>query len=493
MADKVSGIFVPTVIVIALLTTVIWLLCGKSFEFALGMGISVLVISCPCALGLATPTAIMVGTGKGASLGILIKSAEILETAHKVDTVVLDKTGTVTEGHPVITDIATYNGFSKDKLLQVAASLERLSNHPLSEAVLECARENKIEEIEVSEFKTIPGIGIEGIINNKSCKAGNRKMIELLTDSNAEALKKAELFSTEGKTPLFFIEENKIIGVMAAFDKPKSNAKSAINELKNEGIEVILLTGDNKIAAENVGRQLDISKVIAEVLPQNKDEEIRKLQESGKITAMVGDGINDAPALARANVGIAIGAGTDIAMESADIVLMKSDLKDVSTAVKLSRAVIRNIKQNLFWAFFYNIIGIPIAAGVLYPAFGIKLSPMLGALAMSMSSVFVVSNALRLRFFKPEETLNNDYNNNVEIKTKENNIMKKEIGIEGMMCMNCVKHATKALQGVPGVSEVNVELEAKKATVNIDESVTEDALKNAVEEEGYKVTYIKNC
>ncbi len=396
LADKVSGVFVPAVITIAIIATVGWLIAGYSFEFALSIGISVLVISCPCALGLATPTAIMVGTGRGATNGILIKSAEALEIAHKIDTVVLDKTGTITQGKPVV----TVDGIEKDKLLQTAYSIEKLSEHPLADAIVENAKEKNLASMEVKQFAQMPGQGLSGVIGGKKCLAGNRRMMDANHISSAELFVKGDELATAGKTPLYFAVEGKLLGIIAVADVVKPTSRQAIEELTDMGIEVVMLTGDNEKTAKAVQKQVGVSRVVAEVFPQDKEKEIRRLQEAGKKVAMVGDGINDAPALARADVGIAIGAGTDIAIESADFVLMKSDLVDVSTAIQLSKAVIRNIKQNLFWAFIYNIIGIPIAAGVFYTAFHLKMNPMLGALAMSFSSVFVVSNALRLRFFK---------------------------------------------------------------------------------------------
>ena len=400
LADKVSGVFVPTVITIAVIATIAWLIAGYSFEFALSIGISVLVISCPCALGLATPTAIMVGTGQGATNGILIKSAEALEVAHKVDTVVLDKTGTITQGRPVVTDIITADKIEEDKLLQIAYSIEKLSEHPLADAIVENAKEKNLEALAVEGFTQIPGQGLLGIIEDKKCLAGNKRMMDANQIKNTELFEKGDEFATSGKTPLYFAVNGELLGIMAIADVVKPTSKQAIEELKDMGIEVVMLTGDNEKTAKAVQKQVGVSRVVAEVLPQDKEKEIRQLQENGKKVAMVGDGINDAPALARADVGIAIGAGTDIAIESADFVLMKSDLVDVSTTIQLSKAVIRNIKQNLFWAFIYNIIGITIAAGLFYTAFHLKMNPMLGALAMSFSSVFVVCNALRLRWFK---------------------------------------------------------------------------------------------
>lgn len=402
LADKVAGIFVPIVIGIALLAMVVWLICGATFEFAMTIAVSVLVVSCPCALGLATPTAIMVGTGRGASNGILIKSAEALETAHSVNVVVMDKTGTITQGKPVVTDLACHSGVTEDYLLQIAASLEKLSEHPLARAIVAEAEKRNTQFLPVEQFEQIPGQGIKGSIQGLACLAGNQKLLnaEGIHDEALEQLQ--DQMADRGKTPLFFAAAGKLIGMVAVADVVKPTSKQAIADLQTMGIEVVMLTGDHKKTAEAIRKQVGVDRVVAEVLPQDKEREVRSLQASGKKVAMVGDGINDAPALARADVGIAIGAGTDVAMESADIVLMRNDLLDVTGAIELSKATIRNIKENLFWAFFYNIIGIPIAAGCWYTAFHLKMNPMVAALAMSFSSVFVVSNALRLRFFKPK-------------------------------------------------------------------------------------------
>lgn len=514
LADKVAGIFVPIVIGIALLAMVVWLICGATFEFAMTIAVSVLVVSCPCALGLATPTAIMVGTGRGASNGILIKSAEALETAHSVNVVVMDKTGTITQGKPVVTDLACHSGVTEDHLLQIAASLEKLSEHPLARAIVAEAEKRNMQFLPVEQFEQIPGQGIKGSIEGLTCLAGNQKLLnaEGVHDQVLEQLQ--DQMADQGKTPLFFAAAGKLIGMVAVADVVKPSSKQAIADLQAMGIEVVMLTGDHKKTAEAIRRQVGVDRVVAEVLPQDKEQEVRKLQESGKKVAMVGDGINDAPALARADVGIAIGAGTDVAMESADIVLMRSDLLDVAGAIELSKATIRNIKENLFWAFFYNIIGIPIAAGCWYTAFNLKMNPMVAALAMSFSSVFVVSNALRLRFFKPKHgsavsastaesvapvTVSVPAEASLpEPSAKQTTInqsnggttMKKELMIEGMMCQNCVKHVTHALEGIPGVTDVQVSLENKKATVNVPESVTDEALKAAVTEAGYEVTGI---
>ena len=496
LADQVAGVFVPTVIGIALVSAVVWLALGYGIEFALSIGISVLVISCPCALGLATPTAIMVGTGKGATNGILIKSAEALETAHNIDTVVLDKTGTITQGKPVVTDILCGAGIDRLRLLQTAASLEKLSEHPLADAITAEVGKAKLPLSPVEDFQQIPGQGIIGRVDGEMCLAGNRRMMDAHNITGGELLRSGETLAAEGKTPLFFARAGKLMGVIAVADVVKPTSAQAIRELSGLGIEVVMLTGDNAKTAQAIQRQVGADRVIAEVFPQDKEKEIRRLQDSGKKVAMVGDGINDAPALARADVGIAIGAGTDVAIESADIVLMKSDLLDVSTAIQLSKAVIRNIKQNLFWAFIYNIIGIPIAAGVFFLSFGWKLNPMLGAFAMSFSSVFVVSNALRLRWFRAkhgslperrqaEVNMENIYQKGVFQS------MEKVLFIEGMVCGNCVKHVHKALTELAGVQEAAVELESKTATVRLDNSVSDDALKAAVEDAGYTLVSIQ--
>ena len=402
MADKVSAIFVPVVLVIAVLATIVWLLMGQSFEFAMSIGIAILVIACPCALGLATPVAIMVGTGRGASNGILIKSAQALETLHEVESVVLDKTGTITEGKPVVTDIITSDSINERDLLHIAAAIEGPSEHPLAEAIVQKAKEEGLSFKEAEDFNAIPGRGIIAVVDDEEYIAGNLALMEE-EDIDVGSLKdKSDEFATEGKTPLYFADGYKVLGIIAVADVVKPTSRKAIENFKKMGIDVTMLTGDNEKTAEAIRKQLDIDKVISEVLPQDKEEEIRKIQESGKKVAMIGDGINDAPALARADVGIAIGAGTDIAIESADIVLMKSDLLDAVTAIQLSHATIKNIKQNLFWAFFYNSLGIPLAAGIFYTSLGWKLNPMFGAAAMSLSSVFVVTNALRLKLFNPE-------------------------------------------------------------------------------------------
>lgn len=495
LADKVSGIFVPIVIIIALVAIVGWLLAGYGFEFALSIGISILVISCPCALGLATPTAIMVGTGKGATNGILIKSAEALETAHNVDTVVLDKTGTITQGTPAVTNILCGNGIRQKDLMQVAASLEKLSEHPLADAIVSEAEKNGLAFLPVSDYKQIPGEGIIGRINGQLCLAGNRRLMASNGISDGDLLKLGEAMAVDGKTPLFFARAGQLIGVIAVADIVKPTSNQAVKELSAMGIEVVMLTGDNAKTAEAIRHQVGVDRVVAEVFPQDKEKEIRRLQGMGKKVAMVGDGINDAPALARADVGIAIGAGTDVAIESADIVLMKSDLLDVSTAIQLSKSVIRNIKQNLFWAFIYNIIGIPIAAGLFYLSFNLKLNPMIGAFAMSFSSVFVVSNALRLRWFKAKhETyvkLIVDKESSRHEKRKEVRKMEKVLNIKGMVCGNCVNHVHKALMEIPGIQEAVVELESKTAQVQLSQAVSDEVLKAAIEDAGYELVSIQ--
>ena len=493
LADKVSGVFVPIVIAIAVISTLGWLLAGYGLEFALSIGISVLVISCPCALGLATPTAIMVGTGKGATNGILIKSAEALETAHSIDTVVLDKTGTITQGTPVVTDILLGGEISRQELLQTAASLERLSEHPLADAIVAEAEKTGYPALSVSDFRQIPGQGITGIIGGEQILAGNRRLIEANGIPGGELMVQGEALASDGKTPLYFARGDTLIGVIAVADVVKPTSTQAITQLSDMGIEVVMLTGDNLRTAEAIRRQVGVDRVVAEVFPQDKEQEIRRLQTEGKKVAMVGDGINDATALARADVGIAIGAGTDIAMESADIVLMKSDLLDVVTAIQLSKVTIRNIKQNLFWAFIYNIIGIPVAAGVFFLPFALKLNPMIGAFAMSFSSLFVVTNALRLRWFKPKHNKTNNHTDvtvPMQTELEGEKIMKKTLKIEGMMCNHCVMHVQKALAAIPGVAEVAVSLESKSAKVKLNDNVPDVQFKTTIEEAGYQLTEI---
>lgn len=514
MADKIAGVFVPTVITIALITGVIWLISGATFEFAMSTAIAVLVISCPCALGLATPVAIMVGTGKGAENGILIKSGDALETAHQIDTVVLDKTGTITQGKPVVTDIICAAGKSADKtqLLQIAGSLEKGSEHPLAEAIVNYCVTNNISLEKVTDFNALFGKGIEGTVSGTHYYAGNEKMMEEKGISlSAEQKNQIRELAKQGRTPLLFADENQFLGIVAVADVVKPTSKEAVQKFRDYGIHVIMLTGDNEVTAQAIKEQVGIDEVIAGVLPIQKEEKISALKQAGHKVAMIGDGVNDAPALASADVGIAIGAGTDVAIESADIVLMKNDLLDAVGAVKLSKAVIRNIKENLFWAFFYNSIGIPLAAGVLYPLFQIKLNPMFGAAAMSLSSVCVVSNALRLRWVKlhdakktqsePHQDVaastiadinqHNALDNNIKSTNndKGESTMTTTISIEGMMCAHCQAHVEKALKEVAGVTEVTVSLENKNAVVTGDASV--EALKQAVVDAGYEVTDVK--
>ena len=477
IADKVSGIFVPVVILIAAISIIVWLLLGQTFEFALTMGIAVLVISCPCALGLATPVAIMIGTGKGAENGILFKTAESLEILHLVDTVVLDKTGTITEGKPKVTDIISI--IEENELLKIAGSLERNSEHPLAEAVLEKIREERIELLEVKEFNSISGRGVKGKIKDVSYFGGNLAFMSENNINTDKIIKKSNDLSKEAKTLLYFARETEVIGIIAVSDTIKNTSAKAIQELKNNNINVVMITGDNKLAAEAIAKEVGIYNVIAEVLPQDKEKEVAKLQSQGKKVTFVGDGINDSLALVRADVGISIGSGTDIAIESADVILMKDSLLDVVTAIDLSRSVIKNIKMNLFWAFFYNTIGIPIAAGVFYN-FGLKLNPMLGAAAMSLSSVCVVTNALRLRKFKPY------------LKEEEKmNTVTKIIYIEGMSCNHCKMSVEKALKAIDAVIKVNVELDKKCAIVELNREIDNNIFEDIIKELGFELKNIK--
>ena len=488
LADKVSGIFVPCVITIAIIATIIWLLLGQSFEFALSIGIAVLVISCPCALGLATPVAIMVGTGKGAQNGILIKSAESLELLHKIDTVVLDKTGTITEGKPVVTDIIT--DLEKNEMLKIAASLEKQSEHPLGQAVVEELENKNLELLPIEDFKAISGRGIKGIINGATYYGGNIAFMQENNINVGELLNKSKTLLEQGKTVLYFAKENCVIGIIGVADTIKQKSMQAIDELKNKNIEVVMITGDNKIVAEAIGKQLGIDKVISEVLPQDKEKEVEKLQKQGKNVAFVGDGINDSPALVKADVGLAIGSGTDIAIESADVVLVKNNLLDVVTAINLSKAVIKNIKINLFWAFFYNAIGIPVAAGIFYLKFGFKLSPMIGALAMSFSSVCVVTNALRLKKFRAKYNYDNKQIDNL-IEKKEEKVNMKKVLIEGMQCNHCKMSVEKALSSIEGVTKVEVSLENKNAKIESEKEIDNNKIKEVIEEAGFEVKGIE--
>lgn len=513
LADKVSGIFVPVVIGIAVLTAIVWLVAGMGFEFALSNAISVLVISCPCALGLATPVAIMVGTGKAAEMGILIKSAESLENLHNVDTVVLDKTGTITSGHPAVTDILVLDSsLTEEAFLTEAAGAELGSEHPLAQAVVERAKAAGLTLPKTTAFEAIAGRGIRAEVSGRKYLAGNLAFLEenhlpATLEERSAAKSLVNKLAQEGKTPLLFVRDGKLVGVIAVADTVRETSRTAIHRLQQMGLQVVMLTGDNKVTAEAIRKELGIQQAISDVLPTQKEAHIRTLQEEGHKVAMVGDGINDAPALTRADIGIAIGAGTDIAIESADVVLMKDSLDDVATAIELSRAVVRNIHMNLFWAFFYNILGIPLAAGALYPFFQLRLSPMIGSAAMSLSSVCVVTNALRLRFFRAKgaqtveegplsggtsqiETNTNSMAAEEEQSQEPENekgscAMKKVLTVDGMMCAHCQMHVKKALEGVDGVTEAVVDLETKKATVTLSKDVADQVLMDAVTEAGY--------
>lgn len=497
LADKVSGVFVPVVMIISVLTFAIWAFGSGDLEHALSMAISVLVISCPCALGLATPTAIMVGTGRGAANGILIRNAESLETAHKITTVVLDKTGTVTEGRPKVTDVVPINGEDADTLVSLAAGVEFPSEHPLSKAIVEYAEEKGIKYTPVETIESIAGGGIKGTSDGKTFLAGNSRLMGENGIDVSSLADKASALAESGKTPLYFACDGHVCGIIAVADTVKGTSRGAVEALKQMGIEVIMLTGDNERTGRNIASQVGIEAVIAGVLPDGKEAVITELKRQGKTVAMVGDGINDAPALVSADVGIAIGAGTDIAIESADIVLMKSDLDDVAGAIKLSRAVIKNIKQNLFWAFFYNTLGIPLAAGALYIPLGLKLSPMIGAACMSFSSVCVVSNALRLRFFKYKRSTAEDCNSVCPIPSDKINanketskMIEKTVYINGMMCGHCSARVEEALNALDGVS-AKVNLRKKYAAVTLTADVSDRVLTETVEKAGYKVVKIK--
>ena len=499
IADKVSGIFVPAVITIAVITIIGWLLAGQTVGFALARGISVLVISCPCALGLATPVAIMVGNGVGAKNGILFKTAVSLEEAGKVDIVALDKTGTITTGQPKVTDIFPADGISEKELLEVAFALEKKSEHPLAKAIVEYGNEKKFTVPVVEDFQAVPGNGLTGTLNNKTLIGGNLLFIEKSLSISEKIKHSAEQLASAGKTPLFFAKENRLLGMIAVADVIKEDSPQAIKELKAMGIHVVMLTGDNERTAKAIGEQAGVDNVIAGVLPDGKESVIRALGEKGKV-AMVGDGINDAPALTRADIGIAIGAGTDVAMDAADIVLMKSKLADVPAAIRLSRGVLRNIHENLFWAFFYNTIGIPLAAGLLIPVLGWKLNPMFGAAAMSLSSFCVVTNALRLNLLNIRSTKKDkkkqkaidvsliNINNN---EKKEVNEMTKTMNIEGMMCGHCEAAVKKALEALPEVASAEVSHEKGTAVVTLEKEIADDVLKKTVEDKDYEVVEIK--
>lgn len=490
LADKVSGVFVPIVMSIAVIAAIIWLILGYPFHFALSIGIAVLVISCPCALGLATPTAIMVGTGRGAENGILIKSAESLEVAHKINTVVLDKTGTVTTGKPAVTDLLPADGVGEQELLTFAAALEARSEHPLAAAIVEYAAQQKTAAPEAENFGADPQGGVFAEVDGRKVLGGNRRFMEKNAVDISGADAAADAAAADGKTPLYFAADGSYIGMICVADVMKPSSPAAVKSLKKMGIDVIMLTGDNTKTAQAVGRAAGIDKIVAEVLPADKEREVARLQQNGKIVAMIGDGINDAPALTRADVGIAIGAGTDIAAQSADIILMRSELTSAVSAIRLSKATIRNIKQNLFWAFIYNIIGIPLAAGVLYSMSGLKLSPMFAAAAMSFSSVFVVLNALRLKLWKDKENDTKAVRQQAVPQKKENEIMKKTVMIKGMMCGHCTAHVTKALEELPGV-KADVNLKDGAAYLTLANDVADGTIIKAVSDAGYEVTEIK--
>ena len=493
IADRVSGVFVPTVITIAVITIIVWLIAGQSIGFALSRGIAVLVISCPCALGLATPVAIMVGNGMGARNGIMFKTAVSLEETGKMQIVALDKTGTITSGEPKVTDIIPAAGVTEEVLLKYAYALENKSEHPLARAILEKAKEENAGIEEVTGFQALPGNGLTAILDGHTLYGGNHTFISSKVSVDGDIQKKAEKLAEAGKTPLFFGNGERLLGVIAVADVIKEDSPQAIKELQNMGIHVVMLTGDNERTAKAIGQQAGVDEVIAGVLPEGKEQVIRKLKEKGKV-AMVGDGINDAPALTRADMGIAIGAGTDVAIDAADVVLMKSRLSDVPAAIRMSRATLRNIHENLFWAFFYNIIGIPLAAGVWYPLFGWKLNPMFGAAAMSLSSFCVVSNALRLNLFKMY-----DASKDKKLKAKkekkrskkEDKTMKKIMHIEGMMCGHCEAAVKKALEALPQVDEAVVSHEAGTAELTLNAEIADDVLKKTVEDKDYTVTSVE--
>ena len=490
IADKVSGVFVPAVIGIALMTTIVWLLIGKPVGYALARGISVLVISCPCALGLATPVAIMVGSGLGAKNGILFKTAASLEETGRIEIVALDKTGTITSGEPKVTDILPAEGVSAEELLRLANTLERKSEHPLAKAILEYAKEQNVSAEEVADFQALPGNGLTATLDGKALCGGNDTFIGTTAPVSPEMKAQAAALAEAGKTPLWFSYDGRLLGVVAVADVIKADSPQAVRELQNMGIRVVMITGDNERTAKAIGAQAGVDQVIAGVLPDGKEREIRKLKTEGKV-AMVGDGINDAPALTRADIGVAIGAGTDVAIDAADVVLMKSRLSDVPAAIRLSRATLRNIHENLFWAFFYNTIGIPLAAGVFIPL-GLTLNPMFGAAAMSLSSFCVVSNALRLNLFKLRDARHDHKHvkHSKKHEEKEKNEMEKTLKITGMMCGHCEARVKKALEAVEGVAEAKVSHESGTAVVTLNVPVEDAVLKKAVEDQDYKVTAI---
>lgn len=487
VADRVSGVFVPAVITIAVITIIVWLLAGESIGFALARGISVLVISCPCALGLATPVAIMVGNGMGAKHGIMFKTAVSLEEAGKTEIVALDKTGTITSGEPKVTDMIPAPGITETELLKMAFALEKKSEHPLARAILVKAEEEKLEAGEVSDFKALPGNGLSAVFNGSVLSGGNLAFISSQSEVNEKMKTEAERLAEEGKTPLFFSRDGVLTGIIAVADTIKEDSPQAVRELQNMGIHVVMLTGDNERTAKAVGKQAGVDEVIAGVLPDGKESVIRSLKKKGKV-AMVGDGINDAPALTRADIGIAIGAGTDIAIDAADVVLMKSKLSDVPAAIRLSRATLRNIHENLFWAFFYNAVGIPLAAGVWFPLFGWKLNPMFGAAAMSLSSFCVVTNALRLNFFQIYDAKRDK---KIKAKRKEEKTMEKTMKIEGMMCGHCEARVKKCLEALPEVDEAVVSHENGTAVVKLNGEIDDSVLKKTVEDQDYKVISVQ--
>ncbi|MDO4288371.1 MAG: heavy metal translocating P-type ATPase [Eubacterium sp.] len=494
VADQISRYFVPTVMGIALLTFIVWLALGKGFSFALSMGISVLVISCPCALGLATPTAIMVGTGKGAEQGILFKSGPALEALGKADAVVFDKTGTITVGQPAVTDILTYGNITENELLKLAASIEARSEHPLSEAVSKGAKERSLELLPVEDFKALPGLGVEGQIHGKNLFIGNLKLMEERGIATTAISEDYNRLSDAGQTPLLAADDQRLLGIIGVADTLKENSAAAIAQLKAMGLKTYMLTGDNERTARAIGKAVQVNEVIANVLPAQKAALIKKLQGEGKRVIMVGDGINDAPALAQSDIGIAIGSGTDVAIESADVILIQNDLLQIAAALQLSKATIRNIKQNLFWAFIYNTIGIPVAAGLLFLPLGLKLNPMIAAAAMSCSSISVVLNALSLKGFKPkllpvdlsaQESDPRVDDHKLQTPKKEGNLMKKTLSVSDMSCKHCVKRVEDALKAVDGVADVQVSLENAEATVELSGDVADDSLVAAVTEAGY--------
>lgn len=485
VADKVSGVFVPIVISIAVVTIIVWLLCGATFGNALVRGISVLVISCPCALGLATPVAIMVGNGVGAKNGILFKNATSLETTGKVSYVLLDKTGTITNGTPVVTDIIPSENYTENDLLSYASSLESKSEHPLAKAVVQKAIDSNIKTLDTTDFKSLTGNGVSAKINGKTIVGGSVKHISSITNIDENIIKQADDLATKGKTPLLFVMDNRLLGIIAVADVVKSDSPKAIKELQNMGIKVVMVTGDNEKTAQAIAKESGVDEVIAGVLPDGKEKVVTQYKEKGMV-AMVGDGINDAPALTRADIGIAIGAGTDVAIDSADIVLMKSKLTDVSGAIRLSRGTLRNIHENLFWAFIYNVIGIPLAAGVWIPIFGWTLSPMFGAAAMSLSSFCVVTNALRLNFLNIRSSKRDRKIKNITNK-KEKNTMTTTLKINGMMCPHCEATVKTALESIDGVTSAEVSHESGTAVVTLSKEVSEDVLKQAVVDKGYTV------